>query len=277
MAHFARQKRQSRFYWAELGFLALGLVGLQPSLFTNLLAGSQSKLNLYQKSLHNQESPYYPALDSYRDWTNTHLSSYMPTQPMNGLENQNQRWPPSQAVPSVLHQTSYPQSAYRVGQFSQPSAYAHSQQQLYAQQLGYSGAESNPNYLSYTPQSANYHPQQLTTRSLPQSVPNGWQNQAVYHADSINSYTNPNASTYGNSLTSQSTNFGSNPARYQPRAAYQPYSRLSQQPIFESGYDTNYRAGTASAGSAAQNYPYTPNATNSGAWRPYRPATSIYR
>jgi hypothetical protein len=43
MAYFARQKRQTRFYWAELGFMALGLLGLQPSLFTNLIKGSQSK------------------------------------------------------------------------------------------------------------------------------------------------------------------------------------------------------------------------------------------
>lgn len=34
------RKKNSRFYWAELGFLALGLVGLNPSLLTDLLIGS---------------------------------------------------------------------------------------------------------------------------------------------------------------------------------------------------------------------------------------------
>ncbi len=34
------RKKNSRFYWAELGFLALGLVGLNPTLLTDLLIGS---------------------------------------------------------------------------------------------------------------------------------------------------------------------------------------------------------------------------------------------
>ncbi len=43
MAYSARHKRQTRFYWAELGFMALGLFGLQPSLFTSLFKGSRSR------------------------------------------------------------------------------------------------------------------------------------------------------------------------------------------------------------------------------------------
>ena len=294
MAHFSRQKRQSRFYWAELGFLTLGLLGLQPSLFTNLLAKSQSKLSSYQPAFHNQEFPYYPAFDSYRDWTNTQLSSYMPTQQTIGPENQNQRWFPSQTVTSALHPTSYPQSAFLAGQFAQPSTYALSQQQLFAQQPGYAGTGLNPHYLGNAPQSTNYHPQQQTTQSMQQAVSNAWQNHAASLAATSsgyanNGYTNPNASGYGNLSSSQPTNYGSNNGSYQPNAAYQPYSNiaanaygglapsLAQQPLFESGYNTNYRTGTAITGSAAQNYPYMPNTTGSGAWRPYRPATSIYR
>ncbi len=301
MAHFSRQKRQSRFYWAELGFLTLGLLGLQPSLFTNLLAGSQSKLAgsqskliSYQPAFHNQEYPYYPVFDSYRDWTNTQLSSYMPAQPTIGPENQNQRWLASQTVTSSLHPTSYPQTAYLAGQFAQPSTFAQSQQQLFAQQPGYAGTGLNPNYLGNAPQSTYYHPQQQSNQSMQQSVPNGWQNHAASLAATSsgyasNGYTNPNASAYGNLFSSQPTNYGSNTGSYQPNAAYQPYSNigansygglapsLAQQPLFDSGYNPNYRTGTAMTGSAAQSYPFMPNTTGSGAWRPYRPATSIYR
>lgn len=266
MAHFARQKRQSRFYWAELGFLALGLLGLQPSLFTNLMSGSQSKSSSHHQAFQNQEFTQNPAFDIYRDWTNTHLSSYMPTQ-----------------------QISYPQSAHLAGQFAQPSTYAQSQQQLYAQLPAYAGTGSNPYHQSYAPQSANYHPQPLYTQSIQQAVPSGWQNQAAYPAEASNGYPNPNASAYGNWLPSQPTTYGSNTGSYQPNAAYQPYSnigtnaysgltpRLSQQPLFESGYNSNYRTGTASTALSAQSYPFPSNTTNSGAWRPYRPATSIYR
>lgn len=286
MAHFSRQKRQSRFYWAELSFLALGILGLQPSLFTNLLSGSQSKLSSYKPAFHNQEFPYYPNFDSHRDWSNTYLSSYMPVQQISGLENSNQRWPPSQSFTGAVHPTSYPQSAYLAAQFAQPSTYAQSQQQLYAQPTSYAGAGSNPYSPSYYPQSANVHPQQQYTQSMQQTVPNGWQNHAGSLVNASNGNTNPNTSAYGNWLSSQSTNYGSNNGSYQPSAAYQPYSnmgtnlysgltpRLSQQPLFESSYNSNYRTGAASTGSAAQTYP---NTTGSGAWRPYRPATSIYR
>ncbi|HUP77382.1 MAG TPA: hypothetical protein VM260_02395 [Pirellula sp.] len=294
MAHFSRQKRQSRFYWAELGFLTLGLLGLQPSLFTNLLAGSQSKLSSFKPVFHNQEYPYYPAFDGYWDWMNIQQSSYMPTQSTIGPENQNQRWFPSQTVTSALHPTSYPQSTFLAAQYAQPSTYVLSQPQLFAQQPSFAGTGLIPHYLGNAPQSTNYHPQQHTTQSMQQAVPYGWQNHAASLAATSsgyanNGYTNSNASGYGNLFSAQPTNYGSNTGSYQPSAAYQHSSHngadsygglapsLAQQPLFESGYNTNRRTGTAITGTAAQNYPYMPNSTSSGAWRPYRPATSIYR
>lgn len=38
MAKYVRRKRKPRFYWAEIGFLLLGLIGLKPSIITELFA-----------------------------------------------------------------------------------------------------------------------------------------------------------------------------------------------------------------------------------------------
>ena len=76
MAYYARQKRQSNFYWAELGFMAVGLLGLQPELFINLIQGSQSKVTAYENRLYAPS--VYQAYDFSRDYSaNARPSNYL--------------------------------------------------------------------------------------------------------------------------------------------------------------------------------------------------------
>jgi hypothetical protein len=65
MAIYARQKRQTRFYWAEIGFMILGLLGLQPALFTSLLSSTPAKTTSYPETTY--PSLHQPTLDSYKD------------------------------------------------------------------------------------------------------------------------------------------------------------------------------------------------------------------
>ena len=239
MAHFSRQKRQSRFYWAELGFMALGLIGLQPGLFTHLIFGSPSRPTSYDDSHYqaflNPALNQIQTLDHYRDWPQTYLASYHPAPSIYGTVGSNQGWASSQLpTSSYLPSTSYSQSPYLTSQFPQPSIY---------------------------PQPA---------------APTGWQNQATYVAQSNNGYTQPSLAASG----------------YQPSVAYQPSSypntltsaynglatTATQQPLFDTSYNSNYNTGTAKASSSALNYPYQPNAANTSTWQRYRaPTPPIYR
>ena len=42
-ASYKRRRKKPRFYWAEIGFLLLGLIGLRPSLITELLPTTSSR------------------------------------------------------------------------------------------------------------------------------------------------------------------------------------------------------------------------------------------
>ena len=250
MAHFTRQKRQSRFYWAELGFMALGLLGLQPGLFTHLIFGSPSRPSSYDDSHYqafsNQALSQIQELDHYRDWPQTYLASYHPTQ---------------QISP---------------GQFSHPSTYAQPQQQLYAQLPAYPGTAAYPHQQNYSPQSANYHQQLQYAQSMPPIAAAGWQNQATYVAQSNNGYTQPSLAASGYQPTATYP-----PSSY-PNAFTSAYNgsatRATQQPLFDTSTNSTYNTGTAKASSSALNYPYQPNTANTSTWQRYRaPTPPIYR
>ena len=165
MAHYSRQKRQSRFYWAELGFMALGLLGLQPGLFTHLIFGSPSRPSSYDDSHYqafsNQALSQIQELDHYRDWPQTYLASYHPTQ---------------QISP---------------GQFPHPSIYAQPQQLQYAQSMPPIAAAGWQNQATYLAQSNNGYTQPSVTAS-------GSQPTATYPPSS---YPNAFTSAYNGSAT----------------------------------------------------------------------------
>ncbi len=256
MAHFARQKRQSRFYWAELGFIALGLLGLQPGLFTHLIFGPPARPSSYDDSRYqafsNQALSQFQGLDNDRDRSQTYLASYHPAQ-----------------------------SIY-AGQFAQPSFYAQPQQQSYAQLPAYTETAANQQLQYYPPQSANYQQQLQYAQSVQPNPATGWQNQATYVAQSNNGYTPTGLSASGYQ-----------PAQtYQPTATYQPnsypnaltsgYSGLAtrplQQPLFDTSTNSTYNTGPGNAASSALSYPYQPNSANTSTWQRYRaPTTPIYR
>lgn len=281
MAHFSRQKRQSRFYWAELGFMALGLLGLQPGLFTHLIFGSPSRPSSYDDSHYqaflNPALSQIQTLDHYRDWPQTYLASHHPAQSIYGTVGPNQGWAPLQpSTSSYLPSTSYSQSPYVTSQFPQPSTYAQQQQQLFAQLPAFTGTSTIPQQQNYSPPSANYQQQLPYAQSMQPAAPTGWQNQATYVAQSNSSYTQPSLAASG----------------YPPTAAYQPSSypntftsaynglatKATQQPLFDTSYNSNYNTGTAKASSSALNYPYQPNTANTSTWQRYRaPTPPIYR
>lgn len=244
MAHFARQKRQSRFYWAELGFMALGLLGLQPSLFTNLIMGSQTKSNPFHSTPQNQP------LDLYRDLSATHLASYYPTQlsyptqPSIGLPAMVQGWPqytpPTYGQNPPSGQPTYGQPTY--GQLPQ-NPYSQPFQQLnaHSQTVPTSGLYAQQNYS--TPSAYNSQiPQYAQYSSTPQFATSyGGQNQPAYSAQANNGYSWPAAANVGG--------YGSN----------------------------NDFAGRASTASSSQSYGYPSSSAKPGAWQRYQPNSSMYR
>ena len=285
MAHFARQKRQSRFYWAELGFMALGLLGLQPSLFINLIMGSQTKSNPFLSTLSNQTS------DVYRDLPATHLASYYPAQPLLGLPSIAQGWP-QYTPPSYGQNPTFGQPTY--GQltqspFSQPyQQYNTSPQTLptlgsYTPQHNYSTpSASNP----HTPQYAQYSP------TSPFASSNGGQNQPAYFAQANTGYSWPGAANSDQWSASQANNHSNRIGNFQTGAIYAdnsnspsgsyPYNALtprsSPQSLFDSGYGSNnYLAGRANTASSLQTYGYPSSSAKPNAWQRYQPNSPMYR
>ncbi len=257
MAHFVRQKRQSRFYWAELGFMALGLLGLQPSLFTNLILGSQPRSNPFHSTLQNQ--PF----DPYRDLSATHLASYYPTQSSIGLPAIAQGWPhytpPTYGQNPASGQPTYGQPTY--GQLQQ-NPYAQPFQQLnaHSQTVPTTGLYAQQNYT--TPSAFNSQvPQYAQYSSTPQlSMSYGGQNQPTYFAQANNGYSWPGAA---------------NGDRW-PYNALTP--RSSQQSLFESGYGSiNDVTGRANTASSSQSYGYPSSSAKPNAWQRYQPDSSMYR
>ncbi|XZE34790.1 hypothetical protein SH501x_000262 [Pirellulaceae bacterium SH501] len=104
------RKKNSRFYWAELGFLALGLVGLNPTLLTDLLIGATTPV---PQSPPAQPFYGYPTSSpAYSPYGAFQPSAYAP----NGWNGVNQTNPPS----AYFQQTGYGASQPTASTFSQP-------------------------------------------------------------------------------------------------------------------------------------------------------------
>ncbi len=278
MAHFARQKRQSRFYWAELGFMALGLLGLQPSLFINLIMGSQTKSNPFQSTLPNQ------TFDVYRDLPATHLASYYPAQPFLGLPSLAQGWPPN-TPPSYGQNLTYGQLAQNP--FRQSGQQFNTSSQTFPTSGSYVPQQNYSNLAAYNPQQyAQYSPTPQFASSY------GGQNQPAYLAQANTGYSWPGTANSDQWSALQSNNYDNRVGNFQPGAMYAdnpnsisgsyPYNaltpRTSPRSLFDSGYGSNnYVAGRTNTASSSQTYGYPSSSSKPSAWQRYQPNNPTYR
>ena len=253
MAYFARQKRQSRFYWAELGFLALGLLGLQPSLIINLIMGSQAKsspnANPVQQAFQNQP------VDFYRDPSVTHLASYYPMQQWIG------------ATGSA--QASMPYAATAYGQIPYNGQLAYGQ---YAQALQY--AQFAPLSQPTTPNGWQNQPVYLAQANT------GYSTAGMSGTANSNQWSTSQANNYGNRVGSNQSSPTYSGNSFANAGTY-PYNlqtpRTSQQSVFENGYNSNYDTGRANTASAPQSYSYPSSSAKPSTWQRYQPTNPVYR
>lgn len=302
MAAFVRQKRQSRFYWAELGFMALGLLGLQPALFTSFLMGTPKSTNPADA---NYVSPQVQAVES---WAASQLTNLLNNSLAGGPVNTGTGWMP-QPVSGQVPSTNYTPSTYQTNNYAQPyynqqPTATTAQQPYYAstQHPGtqYSGAQysgtqhTQPQYAQGAYAQQNYAQQPYYAPTSPTAGTNtAWQNQAAYMAQ---------APVYNNQQGTWANN-----ANTQPQAASHAYSNGGYAPTTPGGYaapTTNYQYPTATSpntfgatsapqqyaptGYAAQAYPYQPTAPNTyhaanpgplQRYQPpsYQPSSSLFR
>jgi len=279
MAYFARQKRQSKFYWAELGFMALGLLGLQPSLFTNLILGSPAKSISYKE-------PYYQAA-IYQPFDGT--NSYLPSTSY----NQSAYHQPYNYVQQIPYtQPASAQPLYAQPLYAQP-LYA---QPLYAQQPVGSGLSLIAQPQNYLPQSAYYQQPQQFSPSAYQVASGAWANQPAYLAQANTGYSTPSAAANNNWLGAQPNLYGNNNSNYQPttnypsnlypsntnsKASAYPYNALAPRSAQQQTFGNNtryYNSGATNNTSTAQSYPYQSNSATSGSWQRYQaPGSPLYR
>ncbi|MCY2981831.1 MAG: hypothetical protein NTU79_24485 [Planctomycetota bacterium] len=292
MAVFGRQKRQSRFYWAELGFMALGLLGLQPSLFTSLFSGLQSKPASYVDPNYTTAQP----LDFYRDWAASQLVSIL-TNPHSGPVQTTNGWSPAPFNGSQVPSTSYGQPGYAAPQYSSAQSYGTPQ---YAAQNyptpNYAASYTNPGQLNGPPHSypqnfaqPNYAPQQQQPYAQPAYSQMQPSSNGAY-SPTFSTAANPNNQS---AYTAQSN--AANPYARQNQATnangYGAYSNVSQPAYQPNGsYSTGYGVPTANNanpydnGVAAGTSPYAPQpgysnpqsntGVSSGTWQRYQAPTS---
>ncbi len=144
MAIFGRQKRQPRTYWAELGFMILGLLGLQPTLFMSLLQGTPEKVANYAEQNGYSVSPQ--SLEAIRDWTTSHLTGLLPHSQQGPMSTPNGWAPVPVQASGGLPSTSYTPSGYLASQsMTQP----YPMQNTYGTAAGYAqqpATYGQPNY-----------------------------------------------------------------------------------------------------------------------------------
>ena len=245
MAYFARQKRQTKTYWAELGFMALGLFGLQPGLFTSLVTPSQAKISALADT-------YYA---SYQGRPSLAYSDYLSSPSLAIASNlygpSTGNWGQSQpyVASSFLPATSTQQPSFLSAQY--PTASSLSQPGAYAPQSLYSQAAYNPSYLQ-----TNYSQPFSNQPNLSQPYPTG---QNAYQSTQF-SYNQPNTQAgYGQQSYGQQTYPQSYPSS-QNLASQHGYQQ-SAQPT----YLQNQNTWQNSANYLAQAYPgYSSTASTSG-------------
>ena len=242
MTYIPRQKRQARSYWAELGFLVMGLFALQPSLLTNLLPGPQNK--------HTQEmgSQYYPMQGRFQPngqnwWSNSVDAAYRPLPMQTAMQGLNSNWQPQNNFGWDRIDPNSP-SHLATSQF-------HGQSPQYGVQ--------QPQFPQYSNNWGNQSSQIGSTNNLNWGGPssNSWASQTVANSN----WRNAPSNSYGTSSNPFSSLIG----------------KPSQSSLFGngsagSGADSYLSGRTNSAYS-----PYPTNSNGSNSFVPYRPGNSLYR
>jgi hypothetical protein len=238
MAYFARQKRQTKTYWAELGFMALGLFGLQPGLFTNLLSAPQPSLSELAGPIY-ASYPFRPQ-SNYLDYSSTPsltlASNLYGTNAVSWAQPQylsNSFLPAINTLPPSYLATQYPQSA----NVSQLSTYP--QQPLYSQAayapafsaLGY--PQQNSNQLGYSQPSntsQNTFQPALSSYNQPTNQAGYGYGQQIYSQQPYSQQPYSQAAGNWSNANPQSQNFAS-------QSTYQP-NQQQAQPSYQQNQKT---------------------------------------
>ena len=316
MAIFGRQKRQPRTYWAELGFMVLGLLGLQPTLFMSLLQGTPEKVVNYAQQNGYSVSPQ--SLETFRDWTGSQITGLLPHSQQGPMNTQNGWAPVPVQARGTLPSTSYIPNSYMA---PQPMMQPFTTQNGYSQQNGYTQQNVYSPAATYTQQPTAYgqaggqylQPSngQLGFSQADNRYPNHFQNNSSMTGQtSANSYppnqfqtaqhpavgpqtgfgynnqysANPNV--YGNG-TYQGQGYNVPPSNQQPfyggstlNANANPYGAPGPNTLNNSHNSSNTwsRATPLSSPSSYSASQFNGSQANPGAWQRYQPANSpLYR
>ncbi len=304
MAYFARQKRQSRFYWAELGFMALGLLGLQPSLFTNLLTGSASKLQAPAEAQY--QTQLSQAMRGYEYMSAPQFASYSPFYPNVTNNPFYGKQTLASSLAPLTQQPFYntPQPVYTMLQpYAAPTYFAptHVAPQTYNTAQSYYGA-AQPNFANIPPYSpSNYSQQSYSQPFLPasNSSSNYFAQQPLYNTPSslyqqnefqpakpVYSNGSQNSAVSSSNWTaSQPSLYAGNSNSYAPQVgnsrSYQNYAtnlhdatapRLTQNQMFANGVNANNYGPTSS-----QDYRNKPHLGGNSSFPSYRTPSPLYR
>ncbi len=239
MAIFGRQKRQPRTYWAELGFMILGLLGLQPTLFMSLLQGTPEKVANYAEQNGYSVSPQ--SLEVLRDWTTSHLTGLLPHSQQGPISTPNGWAPVPVQASGTLPSTSYTPSGYLA---SQPMAQPYSTQNAYGTPASYAPQPAaygqnavgygQPNYGQFGNAQAGYGQQAQYGSNLTNTAANGWNGQP------LNSAQNPNV-RYQNSYPNSSLPANTYSTNAYPANSFANQNQTAQHPAVnpQAGYGYN--------------------------------------
>ena len=316
MAIFGRQKRQARTYWAELGFMILGLLGLQPTLFMSLLQGTPEKVANYAEQNGYSVSPQ--SLEAIRDWTTSHLTGLLPHSQQGPMSTPNGWAPVPVQATGALPSTSYTPSGYLA---SQPMTQPYPMQNTYGTAAGYAQQPatygqtaagygqpnySQPGYSQPNYGQSNYGQSNYGQSNYGQSNYGQFGNAQAGYGQPLNAAQNPNVQ-YQNGYQNSYPN-SSLPTNSVPSSNQQPYyggSSLNANPYGAPGpggatnsYNSNNTWSRATplgsstgvsgygAPSYSQSYPpanysasqFNGTQPNAGTWQRYQsPGSPLYR
>jgi hypothetical protein len=311
MAIFGRQKRQARTYWAELGFMILGLLGLQPTLFMSLLQGTPEKVANYAEQNGYSVSPQ--SLEAIRDWTTSHLTGLLPHSQQGPMSTPNGWAPVPVQATGALPSTSYTPSGYLA---SQPMTQPYPMQNTYGTAAGYAqqpatygqtaAGYGQPNYSQPNYSQPGYGQPNYGQSNYGQSNYGQFGNAQAGYGQPLNAAQNPNVQ-YQNGYQNSYPN-SSLPTNSVPSSNQQPYyggSSLNANPYGAPGpggatnsYNSNNTwsratplgssTGVSGYGAPSYSQSYSPTnysasqfngiQPNAGTWQRYQPPGSpLYR
>ena len=301
MAIFGRQKRQARTYWAELGFMILGLLGLQPTLFMSLLQGTPEKVANYAEQNGYSVSPQ--SLEAIRDWTTSHLTGLLPHSQQGPMSTPNGWAPVPVQATGALPSTSYTPSGYLA---SQPMTQPYPMQNTYGTAAGYAQQPATYGQTAAGYGQPNYGQSNYGQSNYGQSNYGQFGNAQAGYGQPLNAAQNPNVQ-YQNGYQNSYPN-SSLPTNSVPSSNQQPYyggSSLNANPYGAPGpggatnsYNSNNTWSRATplgsstgvsgygAPSYSQSYPpanysasqFNGTQPNAGTWQRYQsPGSPLYR